>query len=172
MHTLFVPPFVPADTFTQHFYLLDIPRQPTCSMKLGTGGFFISPYNPTYMCKQGSYQPRDIQQICCSTQTGLVIYMLHGTSVTVTDECNGTNTRHLATNTSKLDGKPLPHGDATLHQSSKKTAVHIIYTCTQVVICYILYNCICIIIYTQYTTCDASALCLLCKCHAYHFLMN
>ena len=48
-----------------------------------------------------------------------------------------------------------------------------LYTCTQVVVCYILYNCICIIIYTQYTTCDASTLmCLLCKCHAYYFLMN
>ena len=47
-------------------YLLDIPRQPTC-IKLGTGGL----YQPiqSYMCKQG-HLPRDIQQICCSTQTG------------------------------------------------------------------------------------------------------
>ena len=51
---------------TLYTHLLDIPRQPTC-MKLGT----ISLYNPTCASKVHTHHlPRDIQQICCSTQTG------------------------------------------------------------------------------------------------------
>ena len=61
-----------------HSYLLDIPRQPTC-MKLGTGGLYKPlldiPRHPTCMGTSGLgsyilFAYRDIQQICCSTQTG------------------------------------------------------------------------------------------------------